>query len=159
VDSITVVQADVRQLPFPDEAFDAIVSIDAFEYFGTDVHLLPRLLRVLKPGGTLGMTTPGLKADPYDAPVPAGVQSLFGYEVGAFHTPEWWQRHWELSGLLEDIEAAWLPDGLENWIIWSGAVREIKGAEEDPVLGLLREADGQQLGFVSAIGRKPSHTR
>ena len=52
-ESITAVHADVRQLPFPDDAFDAIVSIDAFEYFGTDVHLLPVLLRVLKPAGRL----------------------------------------------------------------------------------------------------------
>jgi cyclopropane fatty-acyl-phospholipid synthase-like methyltransferase len=43
--SVTAVNADVRQLPFADDEFDAIVSIDAFEYFGTDVHLLPALLR------------------------------------------------------------------------------------------------------------------
>jgi hypothetical protein len=84
------------------------------------------------------------------------VQALFGYEVGAFHTPEWWRRHWELSGLLEDVEASWLPDGHENWILWSRAVREVKGVEEDPVLELLQGADGQQLGFVSAIARKRS---
>ena len=73
----------------------------------------------------------------------------------AFHTPEWWRRHWELSGLLEDIEASWLPDGLENWILWARAVREVKGAEEDPVIELLQESDGQ-IGFVSAIARKRS---
>jgi hypothetical protein len=92
------------------------------------------LLRVLKPGGTIGVTTPGLKADPYEARVPANVQSLFGYEVGAWHTPEWWRRHWELGGRLEDIEAAWLPDERENWILWVRAVREVKGTDEDPVL-------------------------
>jgi SAM-dependent methyltransferase len=161
-DSITAVQADVRQLlPFPDDVFDAIVSIDAFEYFGTDVHLLPRLLRVLKPGGTIGMTTPGLKRDPYEARVPDEIWSLWGYETAAFHTPEWWRRHWELSGLLEDIGASWLPDGLDNWILWAKAVREVKGKDEDrrPVLEMLQEADGQQLGFVAAVGRKPSPTR
>jgi cyclopropane fatty-acyl-phospholipid synthase-like methyltransferase len=59
--SVTAVNADVRQLPFADDEFDAIVSIDAFEYFGTDVHLLPALLRVLKSGGTVGITTPGFE--------------------------------------------------------------------------------------------------
>jgi cyclopropane fatty-acyl-phospholipid synthase-like methyltransferase len=68
--SVTAVNADVRQLPSADGEFDAIVSIDAFEYFGTDVHLLPALLRVLKSGGTIGMTTPGLEPDPYEADVP-----------------------------------------------------------------------------------------
>ena len=49
-DAVTAVNADVRHLPFQDDEFDAIVSIDSFEYFGTDVHLLPVLLRVLRAG-------------------------------------------------------------------------------------------------------------
>jgi SAM-dependent methyltransferase len=151
-DSVTAVRADVRHLPFADDEFDAVVSIDAFEYFGTDVHLLPVLLRVLKPGGAIGMTTPGLKADPYEAQVPEKVRSLFGYEAAAWHSPEWWRRHWELSGLLEGIEASWLPDGLENWILWSEAVQEFTGTEKD-VLAFLHETNGE-VGFVSATGRK-----
>ena len=63
-DAVTAVNADVRHLPFQNDEFDAIVSIDAFEYFGTDVHLLPVLLRVLKAGGVIGMTTPGLRPRP-----------------------------------------------------------------------------------------------
>ena len=115
------------------------------------------LLRVLKRRGTIGVTTPGLKADPYEARVPANVQSLYGYQVGAGHTPEWWRRHRELSGLLEDVEASWLPDGRENWILWARAVREVKGTEEGPVLEMLQEADGE-IGFVSVIARKRSPT-
>jgi hypothetical protein len=61
-------------------------------------------LRVLKAGGVIGMTTPGLRSDPYEGEVPARVWSLWGYEVAAWHTPDWWRRHWELSGLLEGIE-------------------------------------------------------
>jgi ubiquinone/menaquinone biosynthesis C-methylase UbiE len=53
-DRVTVMRGSARDLPFDDDEFDAIVSVDAFEYFGTDVHLLPGLLRVLKPFGRLG---------------------------------------------------------------------------------------------------------
>ena len=53
-DRVTAVLADARNLPFADGEFDAIVSIDAFEYSGTDVHLLPSLLRVHGPAGVLG---------------------------------------------------------------------------------------------------------
>ncbi|HZT15692.1 MAG TPA: methyltransferase domain-containing protein [Gaiellaceae bacterium] len=152
--SVAAVNADVRRLPFADEEFDAIVSIDAFEYFGTDVHLLPALLRVLKAGGTIGMTTPGLEPDPYEADVPDAVWSRWGHEVAAWHTPEWWRRHWELSGLLEAIEAAWLPDGRENWIRWVEAL-ESAGSEHDAgVLELLRGEAGAQMGFVSVTARK-----
>jgi SAM-dependent methyltransferase len=157
-DSVTAVNADVRRLPFQDGEFDAIVSIDAFEYFGTDVHLLPGLLRVLKPGGAIGMTTPGLEPDPYESGVPEEVWSLFGYEAAAWHTPEWWRAHWELSGMLDDIETGWQRDGLESWILWAEAVREVKGADRDPVLAILREGEGQ-IGFVSATARKRSSAR
>ncbi len=152
-DAVTAVNADVRHLPFQNDEFDAIVSIDAFEYFGTDVHLLPVLLRVLKAGGVIGMTTPGLRSDLYEGEVPAKVWSLWGYEVAAWHTPDWWCRHWELSGLLEGIETSWQHDGVENWILWARAVREVKGAKEDPLLAILHENYGQ-LGFVSATARK-----
>jgi len=58
LDRVTPVNGDVRDAPFEDGAFDAIVSIDAFEYFGTDVRLIPSLVRLLKRHGGIGMTTP-----------------------------------------------------------------------------------------------------
>jgi cyclopropane fatty-acyl-phospholipid synthase-like methyltransferase len=152
-DAVTAVNADVRHLPFQNDEFDAIVSIDAFEYFGTDVHLLPVLLRVLKAGGVIGMTTPGLTPDPYEGEVPAKVWSLWGYEVAAWHTPDWWHRHWTLSGLLEEIETSWQRDAVENWILWARAVGEARGEQEDQLLAILHEDYGR-LGFVSATARK-----
>jgi SAM-dependent methyltransferase len=151
--SVTAVNADVRHLPFADDEFDAIVSIDAFEYFGTDVHLLPTLLRVLRSGGAIAMTTPGLEPDPYEAPVPDGVWSVWGHEVAAWHTPEWWRRHWELSGLVDGIEGAWLPDGRENWIRWMEAVQCVRGEREASVLDLLQGEAGVRMGFVSVTAR------
>jgi cyclopropane fatty-acyl-phospholipid synthase-like methyltransferase len=55
---VTAVHGDIRTVQI-DGVFDAIVSIDAFEYFGTDVQLLPRVLKYLCPGGRLGISTPG----------------------------------------------------------------------------------------------------
>lgn len=101
--SVTAVNADVRAIPFTEEEFDAIVSVDAFEYFGTDVHLLPLLLRVLRPGAAIGVSTPALRMDPYAAPVPDYVSAAVGHEAAAWHSPSWWQRHWELSGLVDDV--------------------------------------------------------
>lgn len=87
-DNVTAVNGDARQLPFDDDEFDAIVSVDAFEYFGTDVHFLPGLLRVLRPGGAIAMSTPALSVDPYVEMPPAQVTALVGWEAAAWHTPE-----------------------------------------------------------------------
>ncbi len=149
-DRVEVVHADVRHLPFGDEEFDAIVSIDAFEYFGTDVHLLPDLLRVLRPGRTLGMTTPALRIDPYVQAPPVQVTALAGWEAAAWHAPEWWQRHWEMTGLLTDVSARMQPGSRDDWILWAKAAGEI---DSGPLLSMLTSMTPDEIGFaqVSAV--------
>ncbi len=98
-DRVTAVHGDVRNLPFQDGEFDAIISIDAFEYFGTDVRLFPSLMRVLKQGGSIGMTTPSLRTDPYQIRPPAYVTDVIGWEAAGWHSPEWWATHWRLTDL------------------------------------------------------------
>lgn len=65
---VETVQADARDLPFDEHQFDVIVSVDAFEYFGTDVRFLPGLLRCLRPAGRIAVSTPALRVDPYESP-------------------------------------------------------------------------------------------
>jgi hypothetical protein len=109
---------------------------------------------VLKSGGTIGMTTPALDPDPYEADVPEAVWSIWAHEVAAWHTPQWWRRHWQLSGLLEDIEAGWLADGRGNWIRWAEAVQSVSGHDEGAVLDLLKAEAGARIGFVSVTARR-----
>jgi ubiquinone/menaquinone biosynthesis C-methylase UbiE len=153
-DRVVAVNADVRELPFSDEEFDAIISVDAFEYFGTDVHLLPALLRVLKPGGPIGMSTPALRVDPYEGPVPADIWEAFGYEVAAWHSPAWWQRHWEMSGLVEDVRARWQEGGRDNWLCWQRANRVCEGEDPDVVIDILERDVDELLGFTLISARK-----
>jgi cyclopropane fatty-acyl-phospholipid synthase-like methyltransferase len=54
---VTPLHGDVRTVELSEATYDAIVSLDAWEYFGTDVHFLPQLARALKPGGALGFVT------------------------------------------------------------------------------------------------------
>lgn len=52
-------QADVRRLPFPDGAFDAVVSTSTLDHFATPGELVTGLeecVRVLRPGGDLVVT-------------------------------------------------------------------------------------------------------
>lgn len=149
-DEVTVVNANARQLPFEDHTFDAIVSIDAFEYFGTDVHTLPELLRVVRPGGRIGMSTPSLRVDPYQERPAKDISALLGPEVGAWHVPEWWATHWELSGLVDDVVARWQTAGAQDWLAWQAAL----GCEDDALSSLLASPQ-EPIGFalVSATRR------
>jgi SAM-dependent methyltransferase len=151
-DRVTAVHAEAHALPFEAATFDAVVSIDAFEYFGTDVHLLPDLLRVLRPGGTIGMTTPALGVDPYEQAPPEAVTELIGWEAAAWHSPDWWRRHWELSGLVTEVTAHLQSGGRQDWISWARAAGE---ADDGPLLTMLSSLTDDQIGFalVSALKR------
>ena len=153
-DRVTAVNADVRDMPFADEEFDAIVSIDAFEYFGTDVHLLPLLARVLKQGGPIGMSTPALRVDPYEGPVPAYVSAVVGHEAAAWHSPEWWRRHWELSALVDDVQARWQTGGRDDWLAWARAGCEARGETSNAVVEMLKQDSDELLGFTLISARK-----
>ena len=150
-DRVTVIGGDARDLPFNDAEFDAIVSVDAFEYFGTDVRFLPSLLRVLKPSGSLGMTTPALRDDPYQVPPPACVTGVVGWEAAGWHSPAWWVTHWQLSDLVENVTGRMQEGGREDWLIWS---RALGATREDPVTRMLLADTADQIGFAIVTATK-----
>lgn len=57
-----VVQGPVEQLPWPDETFDLVISLDMVEHTADDRVTLRELRRVTKPGGYFLMTVPALRA-------------------------------------------------------------------------------------------------
>jgi ubiquinone/menaquinone biosynthesis C-methylase UbiE len=59
-DGVFPLHADARSLPFANEFFDAIVSIDSFFYYGTDDLYLNYLARFAKPGAQIGIAGAGL---------------------------------------------------------------------------------------------------
>jgi len=143
-DLVSPINGDVRDLPFADATFDAIVSVDAFEYFGTDVRLLPSLLRVLKPSGVIGMTTPALRTDPYESFPPDHVTDVVGWEAAGWHSPQWWATHWRLSGLVDKITARMQEHGREDWLRWSRALGE---DEDGPIISMLKADEHHEIGF------------
>ena len=75
-ESVFPIRADARTLPFSENFFDAIVSIDAFPFFGTDDLYLTYLARFLKEEGSIGIAQAGFTNELAE-PIPA-------------HMVEWW---------------------------------------------------------------------
>jgi cyclopropane fatty-acyl-phospholipid synthase-like methyltransferase len=88
-------------LPFADGYFDAIISVDAYYYFGTgkdylDKHIAP----LLKENGILAVSTPGLIKE-FGGNVPEEMKPFWVDEVNAtFHDMEWWRSLWGRSQLM-----------------------------------------------------------
>ncbi|MEU4561579.1 methyltransferase domain-containing protein [Actinoplanes sp. NPDC023936] len=151
---VTAVHAEAHQLPFDEESFDAIVSIDAFEYFGTADSYLPYLLRFLRPGGQLAVATPGMAREIRElGEIPAHIKEVVGWEAIAWHTPQWWRFQWEITGLVSVASARWQEDGWRDWLLWSRVVS--RDPSSDPVVAMLEKDAGELLGFTLLTARKP----
>jgi 2-polyprenyl-3-methyl-5-hydroxy-6-metoxy-1,4-benzoquinol methylase len=61
---IEVRQIDGEQLPFEDNSFDAGISFEVLEHTPNPARLLSELARVVKPGGTVIVTTPNTLWEP-----------------------------------------------------------------------------------------------
>jgi SAM-dependent methyltransferase len=116
-DQVIPVHAEAHQLPFAHGYFDAIVSIDAYHYFGTDDLYIGYLAQFLRPGGLLGIAVPAVTAE-LDG-VPEHLKEYWDWELLTFHTPQWWRARWTLSGQVEVLHADLLPDGWRDWLRWT----------------------------------------
>ena len=113
------VYAEAHDLPFAHGCFDAIVSIDAYHYFGTDDIYLGYLTRFVRPGGQLGIAVPMLTAELTE--VPEHLRPFWTWDFWSFHSAQWWRHHWAKTGLV-DVEAAEpIPDSWRHWLLWDEA--------------------------------------
>ncbi|HUG89910.1 MAG TPA: methyltransferase domain-containing protein [Planctomycetaceae bacterium] len=148
-DGVFPIHTDARALPFAAEFFDAVVSIDAFMYFGTDDLSLNTLARFVKPGDVLAIALAGLTAE-IDGPVPDHLQDWWEPANWCLHSAAWWRRHWERTGLVDIELADTMPDGWTFWLDWLRVV-----APENTLEIRTVEADrGRSLGYVRAVARR-----
>ncbi len=153
-DKVFPIHAEAHALPFADEFFDTIVSMDAYHYFGTDdLYLSQYFARLVKSGGQIGIIVPGL-IEEFENGVPDHLRPYWKSEYQSFHSPRWWQKHWEKSGLVDVEFVDSLPDGWKFWLRWeevryeSGFLYDRREAE------MLRIDDGRNLGFTRLVARK-----
>ena len=92
-DRIIPIHGDALDMPFAQDWFDAIVSVDSYHYFGCKEGVFAnKILPFLRKGGHAMIVVPGLKAEPTGE-----LKDLFhtwaeGDDADLFKTAEWWQN-------------------------------------------------------------------
>ena len=154
------IHAEAHELPFADGFFDAIVSMDSYHYFGTDVHYLEYITRFLEPGGQLGIVSPASRT-------PLPLPNSYPEWVFFFNSIGWWRHHWDRSPAITVHVAEELPQGWRHWMQWQRMLLECglelphHNSQEDmpSFIALLEEDKGEHIGFVKLVGQKPRENR
>lgn len=143
---------EARKLPFAHGFFDAVVSVDAYHYFGTEIRYLSYLKEFVRPGGLIGIVVPGNETDPDDRPddVEGPWPDRHGADWFTFRSAQWWERHWLRTPGVSLVSSGMLEQGWELWhrhhlaaAAWSGQPISEVGDEQ-----LLNHEAGRSLGFV-----------
>jgi SAM-dependent methyltransferase len=152
-ESVFPIYAEAHALPFADDFFDAVISLDAYHYFGTDDLYLGYISRFLKPGGQTGIVAPGLLRE-FEDGLPEHLAPYWEWEFWTFHSPDWWRNHWEKTGKVEVEYADSIPEGWEFWLKWLEVCAEEGYPSGPDEAEMLRVDAGRNLGFTRIVARK-----
>jgi SAM-dependent methyltransferase len=103
--------ADVRDLPFADDSFDAIYSMGTIEHFDETEKAVAEIARVLKPGGRAIVGVPN-RHDPFLRPLFAAFLQAVGLYGYGF------EKSYSRRALREMLEAAGLTIVAETAILF-----------------------------------------
>ena len=104
-DKITPMMIDATQpLPFAKHYFDVIFSVGAYNIFGDNEEMLPKLISYVKKGGYIAVAFPGLEYD-FGDNVPPEMQPFWDVPDVARYIRgiEWWRELWSKTAGIEII--------------------------------------------------------
>lgn len=142
------VAAGARELPFAHGFFDAVVSFDAIQYFGTDMLFLPYIVQFLRPRGLIGFASPGMVRE-FRGEVPDHLRPLWTSDYWCLRSAEWWREHWERTGLVGVELSETMEDGWKLWAEWARI-----GGSTDWYRRAVEDDAGRHLGYIRQFARK-----
>ncbi len=92
-DKIIPIHGDAMDMPFAQDYFDTIISVDAYHYFGCKEGIFTeKILPYVKKGGHVMIVVPGLREQPHGE-----LKQLFeawaeGDDSQLFKTASWWEN-------------------------------------------------------------------
>jgi SAM-dependent methyltransferase len=157
-------RSEAHALPFAEGFFDVVVSVDAYQYFGTDVLYLDYLARFVRPGGAIGVVVPGLTQSIGDE-IPAHLslpqangKVCWEDSCRSFLTNAQWRELFSRCNKVTDVTVDTQTDGWRHWADFERAL-ELAGKNLFPSDAEALERDrGRYLGFHRLKARRTAAT-
>ena len=165
-DLVTPVRAEAHSLLYDREFFDAAISVDSYQYYGTSDMYLGYFAGFLKPRAQLAIASPGLTRD-FEGDLPdyltekseRGNSFWDPKECWCFHTAAWWRNHWEHTGIVDIEHAAAMDDGWNVWLkfdeatVAAGVPMPFLGHPDTDTGDALKADRGDYIGLLEIVAR------
>lgn len=150
-DRIIPIKADASELPFERNFFDAVVSIDSYNYFGRDPEYLDnKLLPFIKSGGYLYIAIPGMKRDCHNNLPRELLLSWTPEQLDYIHDVKYWLNIVSESKDSDVICVKEMESNEEVWADWLRQENEYAVADRKS----MEEGGGKYLNFISIVLKK-----
>lgn len=115
-DRVVPLRMDARNIIFPESYFDAVFSLNAYMYFGTDDLYLPYLASFLRRGGRICVCNPCYSYECDQIPRDFLFDPPEYFESFTMHSPNWWDRHFRKTGTVDVLYCREHDRGREIWL-------------------------------------------
>ena len=151
-EQIVPVKADATTgLPFEEDFFDALVSIDAYHYFGRNEKILDeKILPFIKPGGYIYIAIPGMKKDCHNHLPSELLLSWTRDDLATMHDAKYWRNMVNSSNHAEIISVDEMESNEEVWADWLKQENPYAAGDRK----VMDAGGGKYLNFVKIIMRK-----
>ena len=152
-DVIVTIRAEAHTLPYAKQYFDAIVSIDSYQYFGAEASYLDEYIApLLTVGGILAVSMPALKTGMVQTDLPKKLTAFWGDNDIDFYPLQWWQQLWENSSQMVPVKAVSHTCHSAAWNDWLACnnpyakhdipMIEVEGGKYFDTIGLIYQKRG-----------------
>lgn len=138
-----------KEIPFAHEYFDIIFSVDAYQYFGDNDGMLPKLLPFVKHGGFVAVAVPGFIRDFPEGSLPPEVQPFWTPEW-YFYSSGWWRSLWQKQSGITIVECREMDCCQQAWDEWLQSSNP--HAEHDRAM--MDAGAGKYFAFIQIIAKK-----
>ena len=148
-DLVIPIHADAQDMPFAEEFFDAVVSVDAYHYVGNNDTFFPEKVRpLLKKDGIAAIAVPGMKYEVHEN-IPEEMKPYWEEEALAmWHSIEWWRPKFEKG--LDNLRIWEMSCFSQAWKDWLGTDNPY--AAEDRKM--LRADGGRYMNLIGIVGTR-----
>ena len=143
------IKANANDLPFENNFFDAMISINSLFFFATgDDFLREHVFRNIRPGGEIGIVVPGFLHE-YTTGLPEEYLPYIEYGIDKYHTCAWWENHLLKSGMVEIVLCDTFPPENNGNMLFNKS-EQIFNSHNEPFNVLARD----DVTFIRIIAKR-----